>query len=69
MSWIMTTRCKLILMTRVGSNPPACMLGLVNAKGGGKVSFTINAASQVYEQSSLCTWAGLSPQDKALSIE
>ena len=34
----------------------------LQTKGGGKVSFTINAADQVYKQSSLCTWAGLSPQ-------
>ena len=31
-------------------------------QGGGKVSFAVNAAGQVYKQSSLCTWAGLSPQ-------
>ena len=30
----------------------------LETKGGGTVSFTINAAGQVYKQSSLCTWAG-----------
>ena len=35
----------------------------MQTKGGGKASLTINAAGQVYKkQSSLCTWAGLSPQ-------
>ena len=33
----------------------------LQTKGGGKVSSTINAASQVYKQTIefLCTWAGL----------
>ena len=31
----------------------------LQTKGGGKVSFTIKAAGQVYKQSSLCTWVGL----------
>ena len=34
----------------------------LETKGGGKVSFTVNAAGQAYKRSSLCTWAGLSPQ-------
>ena len=34
----------------------------LDTKSGEKVSFTTNAACQVYKQSSLYTWAGLSPQ-------
>ena len=41
----------------------------LQTKGGGKVSFTINAAGQVYKQSSLCTWPGLSPQTETLALE
>ena len=36
---------------------------------GGKVSFTINAAGQVFKQSSLCTWAELSPQTDNLALK
>ena len=42
----------------------------LETKGGGKVSFTINAAGQVYKQkSSLCNWAGLSPQTGTLALK
>ena len=41
----------------------------LKTKGGGKVSFTINAAGQVYKQSSLCTWAGLSPQTETSALK
>ena len=41
----------------------------LETKSGGKVSFTINAAGQVYKQSSLCTWAGLSPQTETLALK
>ena len=38
-------------------------------KGGGKVSFTINAAGQVYKQSRLGTWAGLSPPTENFALK
>ena len=41
----------------------------LETKGGGEVPFTINAAGQVYKQSSLCTWAGLSPQTETLVLK
>ena len=41
----------------------------LQTKGGGKVSFTISAAGQVYKQSSLCTWAGLSAQTETLALK
>ena len=42
----------------------------LQTKGGGKMSFTTNAAGQVYKkQSSLCTWAGLSPQTENLELQ
>ena len=41
----------------------------LKTKGGGKASFTINAAGQVYKQSSLCTWTGLSPQTETLAFK
>ena len=41
----------------------------LQTKGRGKVSFTINAAGQIYKQSSLCTWAGLSPQTDTLALK
>ena len=41
----------------------------LETKSGGKVSFTINAAGQVYKQSSLYTWAGLSPQTETLALK
>ena len=41
----------------------------LETKGGGKVSFTINAAGQVYKHSNLCTWAGLSPQAETLALK
>ena len=42
----------------------------LETKGGGKVSFTINAAGQVYKQTIEFwgTWAGLSPQTKTLAL-
>ena len=39
----------------------------LQTKGGWKVSF-INAAGQVYKQSSLYTWAGLSPLTETLAL-
>ena len=41
----------------------------LETKGGGEVTFTINAAGQVYKQSSLCTWAGLSPQTENSALK
>ena len=41
----------------------------LETKGAGKVSFTINAAGQVYKQSSSCTWAGLSPQTETSALK
>ena len=43
----------------------------LETKGGGQVSFTINAAGQVCtnKQSSLCTWAGLSPKTETLVLK
>ena len=42
----------------------------LETKGGGKVSFTNNAAGQVYKQTiELCTWAGLPSQTEALALK
>ena len=42
----------------------------LQTKGGGKVSFTVNAAGQVYKQKTgLCTWAGLSPKTENLALK
>ena len=41
----------------------------LQTKGGGKMSFTINAAGQAYKQSRLCAWAGLSPQTETLALK
>ena len=41
----------------------------LETKGEGKVSFAINAAGQVYKQSGLCTWEGLSPQTETLALK
>ena len=42
----------------------------LQTKSGGKVSSTINAAGQLYNQkSSLVTWAGLSPQTDTLAFK
>ena len=43
----------------------------LETKGGGKVPFTINAPGARYtnKQSSLCTWAGLSPQTETLALK
>ena len=42
----------------------------LETKGRGKVSFTINAAAwYIHKQSSLCTWAGLSPLTETLALK
>ena len=41
----------------------------LQTKGGGKVSFTINAAGQVYKQAfEFFTWAGLSAQTETVAL-
>ena len=41
----------------------------LQTKGGGKVYRSPSIAGQVYKQSSLRTWAGLSPQTENLSLK
>ena len=42
----------------------------LETKSGGKVSFTINAAGQVYKKNQICNlWAGLSPQIENMALK
>ena len=63
---VIVTACSAFGLTVSEAKTEAMCL---QTKGGGNVSFTINAADPVYKQSSLCTWAGLSPQTENLALK
>ena len=66
MMTVIMTACSAFGLT---VSEPKTEIMCLQPQGGGKVSCTTNAVGQVYKQSSLCTWAGLSPQTETLALK